>query len=517
MAADSQKPNIMPLERYTVNFITSYPEEGLTGRRKILTPVKQITAANVRDVLGNALSVHARNAAEITYLYDVYRGRQDVLKKTKQVRENINHKVVVNRANEIVTFKTAFLLNEPVQYVSHGGDDSVSEKVDRLNEMMRAEDKAAKDKEIVDWMHICGVGERLVQPDPELEYEGAPFNIETLDPREAFCIYNSGIGRKKIGGVILQEDEDGEPMAFVYTPISMFIVRGDSVTEEPHMLGAVPLIEYLNNEARIGAFEVVLPVLNSINQLESDACDAVTDFVNGFDVFQNCEISNDTYGELTLGGKAISIKTVVPGMEAKVYRIFSELNQSGVQTRIDDQTDAYLEICGMPNRNGGSSTSDTGTAVLYRDGFWAAGSRAKDTATMFKRAEREFDKIVMRICDTRADLGLKISDFEAKFPFGNLQNLQSLAQTFTELLSNDYVHPASAYEVGAALFKDSNEALRMGLAWHDKVTRDQEESLGEAVNNARTEALRNMRQGDTANESPDDSTVYTDESEATDA
>ena len=493
MAADSQKLNMIPLESYTARTIAAYPEEGLTGRRKIMTPVKEITSDNVRKVLYDTLSVHAVNASEITYLYDVYRGRQDVLDKKKQVRENINHKVVVNRANEIVTFKTAFLLNEPVQYVSHGGDDSVSEKVNTLNEMMRAEDKAAKDKEIVDWMHICGVGERLVLPDPEKEYEGAPFHIDTLDPREAYCIYNSGIGKKKIGGVILQEDEDGQTVAFVYTPKVMFTVKGDFVTEEPHMLGAVPLVEYLNNDARIGAFEIVLPVLNSINQLESDACDAVTDFVNGFDVFQNCEIAPETYGELSFGGKAISVKTVVQGMEAKVYRIYSELDQSGVQTRIDDQTDAYLEICGMPNRNGGSSTSDTGMAVLYRDGWSAAASRAKDTATLFKRSEREFDKIVMRICDKKASLGLKISDFEAKFPFGNLQNVQSLAQTFTELLNNDYVHPACAYEVGAALFKDSNEAMRMGMEWHEKMQAEQEESLLDEVNRERARAVSSQR------------------------
>ena len=41
-------------------------------------------------------------------------------------------------------------------------------------------------------------------------------------------------------------------------------------------------------------------------------------------------------------------------MEAKVYRIASELNQTNTQTIVDDLQDAYLTICGMPNRNGGS-------------------------------------------------------------------------------------------------------------------------------------------------------------------
>lgn len=501
MAADNQKPNIMPLERYAVNPMTAFPADGLTGRRKILLPVEEITADNVLDVLGKALPIHAQNAAEISYLYDVYRGRQDVLHKEKFVRSEINNKVVVNRANEIVTFKTAYLLSEPVQYVSHGGDDAVSENVNRLNEMMRAESKEAKDKEIVDWVHICGVGERLCLPDTEEEQEGAPFHIETLDPREAFCIYNSGIGQKKIGGVILQEDEDGGRLAFVYTPKVMFRVKGDAAKETPHIIGMVPLVEYINNMPRQGAFEIVLPLLNSINTLESNAVDSVQDFVNGFDVFQNCEIADGDYGKLGIGGQAVSIKTVVQGMEAKVYRVYSELNQSGVQTRIDDQTDAYLEICGMPNRNGGLSTSDTGTAVLFRDGWSAAASRAKDTATLFKRSEREFDKIALRICAAKSDLRLELSDFDAKFPLGNLQNLQSLAQTFSELLNNDKVHPAVSYQVGAALFKDSEEAYRMGMQWWQENKAKEEQSLNQAVNNARLAAL-NASTGQT-----DDSTA----------
>lgn len=495
MAADSQKLNMLPLENYTVKALEAFPPDGLTGRRKILTPVKEITRDNVIDVLNHALAVHALNAREITYLYDVYRGRQDILDKKKIVRDEINNKVVVNRANEIVTFKTAFLLNEPVQYVSHGGDDAVSENVNRLNEMMRAESKEAKDKEIVDWMHICGIGERLVLPDPETEYENAPFFIETLDPRNAFCVYNSGIGHRKIGGVILQEDEDGDKIAFVYTPKVMFRVKGETVTEEPHMLGMIPLVEYIGNMSRLGAFEIVLPLLNSINTLESNAVDSVQDFVNGFDVFQNCEIADGDYGKLNIGGQCISIKTVTPGIEAKVYRIYSELNQAGVQTRIDDQTDAYLEICGMPNRNGGLSTSDTGTAVLYRDGWSAAASRAKDTATLFKRSEREFDKIVLRICEKKSDLRLKISDFEPKFPFGNLQNLQSLAQTFSELLNNPKVHPKISYQIGAALFKDAEEAYRMGMQWYEENKADLSEEMDQELDNARTRAVQTGGQG----------------------
>lgn len=492
----------MKLEAYVVREIQLWPTGGLTGRRKIKTPVKEVNAGNVREVLEKALAAHSRNAGEITYLYNYYKGRQDIRNKTKLVREQINNKVTVNRANEIVTFKTSYLLAEPIQYIAHGGDDAVSDNVNILNEFMRLEDKESKDKEIVDWMHICGVGERLVLPDKKAEKDGAPFAIYTLDPREAFVIYNSGIGQKPLAGVILQQDEQEQWVATVYTKNKVFVVTRDSITQYGHIMGGIPLVEYLNNEARMGAFEPVLSILNNINRLESDAVDSVQDFVNGFDVFQNCDIDDGTYGNLSLGGKAVKIKTVTQGMEAKVYRVFNELSQPGVQTRIDDLSEAYLEICGMPNRNGGLSTSDTGSAVMYRDGFIAAHSRALDTATLFKRSEREFDRIVLRICDAKSKLKLELSEFEPKFPLGNLTNIQSLSQIFTELLNQPMVHPKTAYEVGSALFKDPETAYRLGQEWYEESQEKQEEELNREVERERARAAVQTERPDNTQAEP---------------
>ena len=65
------------------------------------------------DVLGKALAVHRINRVETAYLYDYYRGKQDIRLKNKIVRPEINNKVMINRANEIVVFKSAYLLDGP--------------------------------------------------------------------------------------------------------------------------------------------------------------------------------------------------------------------------------------------------------------------------------------------------------------------------------------------------------------------------------------------------------------------
>lgn len=490
----------MLLENYAARDVLCWPEEGLHGRRKIRTNAREITAENAVEELEKSLAKHSINAGEIQYLYDFYRGKQDIRNKVKYERENINNKVTVNRASEIVTFKTAYLLNAPVQYSAADGGEAVGKEVSRLNTYMRSEDKDSKDKEIVDWVHICGVGPRLVLDDKEMDEEdGAPFCIYTMDPRFAYVIYSGRIGEKPLAGVVLQQDENDRWYADMHTDKRHFIIRDEEIVKDyPHQYGGVPLVEYVNNTARMGAFEPVISILNNINTLESNAVDAVQDFVNGFDVFQNCDIDDDTYKELASGGKAVKVKTVVQGMEAKVYRIVSELSQPGVQTRIDDFTEAYLTICGMPNRNGGSSTSDTGTATIFRDGWQEAESRAIDSETLFKRSEREMLRIVLRVCAINGGgkyaLNLNLSDIKTEFLRKNLANLQSKVQVLCELLNNDQVHPMDAYDV-ASLFPDNLAAFQRGQSWKERMDEAQEESLREEMTNARIEALRAGRQG----------------------
>ena len=496
-----------PVTEY-MRIIDTLPEEGLHGRRKIYSDYKEVTAENVVNVLNSALSFHAINAAETRYLWNVYKGIQDIRLKTKYVRENINNIVTINKANEIVTFKSAFLLSAPVQYTSNG-DDTVSKRVNRLNSLMASEDKNSKDKEIVDWMHINGVAVRMCMPDDDENRYGSPAEIFTLDPREAFCIYNSGIKKRKIAGVVIQRDEDGKTYYCVYTKNRYFEVHGNAVTvNKPHILGDIPIFEYENNMARIGSFELVLPILDALNKLESCRVDNVEDFVNAYDVFQNCEIEDGEYQELAAGGKAVMVKSSTEGREAKVYRISSEMNQSGVQSIIDDLTDQYLTICGMPNRNGGSSTSDTGTATIFRDGWAEAESRAKDSEKLFKRAEKEFLKVFLNICSAVDDVDLSLDEVNIEFTRENLTNIQSKAQVLAEMLNNDKIHPKYAFQY-CGMFPNPEEAYSESMKYYEEQQNKLESELEAELNAART--VSTGGQGNKETEQDGDQEVQTGE------
>lgn len=447
----------------------------LFGRRVIYTDVTEVTTGNVIDVLQKALFVHLQNQADIDYLYRYYRGDQPILNRDKDVRPEINNKIVENRANEIVSFKVGYLMGEPVQYVSRGDDEGIAKNVMRLNDYVMSEDKPAKDKELADWFHICGTSYRMILPDDmaDVDEDEAPFEIFTLDPRYCFVVYSTALGNPPLMGVKYILKEDGTLVFSCYTQDHYYEVNNTwaILHSEPQYLG-IPIIEYPANKARLGAFEIVIPLLDAINTVESNRLDGVEQFVQALMLFHNVDISSEDFGNLKEMG-AIKFKDIDAQTKAEIQYLTSEMNQAQTQTLVDSMYNTVLTICGMPNRNGGSSTSDTGSAVIMRDGWSAAEARAKDSELMFKRSEKEFLKLLLRICRDLGDLSLKLSGLEIRFTRRNYENITEKANVLTMMLSNQKIAPVLAF-THSGLFSDPQLAYKMSMEYMEEQERKQE-------------------------------------------
>lgn len=440
----------------------------LNGRRMILTDETEVNIGNVVQILRKALPYHWKNRSEISYLWSYYKGRQPILNRVKEVRPEITNKIVENRANEIVSFKSGYLMGEPLQYVSRGNAENIADAINQLNEFVFAEEKPAKDKELADWFHICGTSFRMVLPDEMAgEDDESPFEIYTLDPRNTFVVYNNGLGNKPILGVKYVVDENGVVHYSCYSDHEYFeIVESKVVSYDTHILGEIPIIEYPLNMARIGAFELVIPLLDAINLTDSNRLDGVEQFIQALMLFHNVDISSEDFDELRERG-AIKFKDIDPQLKAEINYLISNLNQGETQTLVDHMYQTVLTICGMPNRNGGSSTSDTGSAVIMRDGWSAAEARAKDSELMFKKSERIFLKVVLNICRTLADMDLKVCNVEIRFTRRNYENILQKAQVLDLMLKNNKIHPRLAFE-HCGLFVDSDLAYTLSAEYAEE-------------------------------------------------
>ena len=439
------------------------------GRRVITTDVEEITADNVVDVLRDAMSIHELNRSEIDYLWKYYKGNQPILTRQKTVRPEICNRIVENRANEIVSFKVGYLCGEPIQYVGRSNEESTTAGIGTLNEYMFLVDKPALDQEVVEWGMICGTAYRMVMANDAYttDCDEAPFEIYTLDPRNSFVVYSTDVKRRRMMGVKYNTDEYGFNTYSVYTDNQCFIIEGDKVVSvNPHGLGVVNIYEFPANNARLGSFEICLSLLDAINNIESNRMDGVEQFIQAFVKFVNCDITSDDFKELKDLG-AIKVKSV-DGQHADVDIVTNELNQQQTQTLKEDIYKAILSICGLPSMSdGNTSDSSNNGAVILKNGWQGAETRAKDSEMMFKRSEKEVLKLVLKLCDGLADLKLKLKDIDIKFTRRNYDNIQSKSQVLVAMLQQPKIHPLLAF-THCGLFSDPESAYTMSNEYYEE-------------------------------------------------
>ena len=415
----------------------------LHGRRQIFTNATEITAANVKDVLNKALPIHLKNRSEMVYLEKYLRGIQPALERVKVYHNEINNRVVVNMANQIVAFKTAEFAGEPIQYITRGAKKSVPKKVEKLNSLMMSEGKASKDMELSYKMFTYGLGHRLILNDKAGEvYDEAPFEIYIPDTRNTFVIRSNDVSKKVLAGVTYVYIDDSRIIYTVYTANQTFTVGGTAQQAEivmstvTHNFGLVPLIEYPCNSVYMGAFEVVHDLLNSLSAALCDRLDAVDQFIQAIMVFEGVDITLEQLGELKEAG-AIKIPPAIDGRQSRVYYLNQQLDQSQTQTLVDDIKQTILEIVGMPSQ-GNANTSDSSNvgAVIMKNGWWNAEARKLETIGMWNQAETEALKVVLKVCDDANVLsGLAVSDVQPKYGTTSYEDLLVKTQSFSTLVT----------------------------------------------------------------------------------
>ena len=440
------------------------------GRLKIYSDAKKITAKNLVDEVNKAYAVHCRNQTDIKTLWEYYRGRTNVLGKKKEIRPEINHMINENRAYEIVKFHKGYVFGEPIQYVRRENtqakqeDDALAAEINLLNGYMSDAGKASCDNDIAEWMYVAGVGYRLTLPNKAWIVDGdeSPIMIKSLDPEKTFIVRSTEIDERVLMAVCVVARENNEKLFCGYTDEFYFeISEYGAVTSLPNPLGMIPVVEYPAENARLGVFEVVMPLLDALDELQSNRMDDIVQFVNSFLAVLGAELDTDTYNKL----QEMKTLCLPEGTDAKY--LSATLSQADVQTLKNDLYQSILTICGVPNRNGGSSTSDTGSAVILRDGWEASEARAKATEEIFKCSEREFLKIVLRILRDTVGTKLRLTDITPHFTRRNYDNIASKSQVLIAMLNNPKIHPEVAY-AACGMFPDPESAYLQGMAYYEE-------------------------------------------------
>ncbi len=405
------------------------------GRKIIKTNKSQINASNIVEELNKALAIHNQNAIEINYLDRYYSGDQPILYRKKVNRPEVNNKLVVNLAYELVERKVADICAEPIQYVLRGTDEKKSDEITELNVTMDSESKQEVDIEICRWRSICGTAYRFIGNDEgngDLLDE-SDFSLSSEDPRYTFVVYYSN--NKTAFSCQIREGENNETIYFCYTANEWFDIRDGKIFESGiNGNRAVPVIEYPNNARRLSDIEITILITDGINKLQSDRINGVEQFVSAWIKFINCEIDKETFREMRQEGALVVKSNNGAENKADVDVMTNELNQTEGQVVFDDLFERFLSIQGLANRSNNNSGGDTGNAVNLRNGHYDAGLRTAINEPILKKSERMSLKIILNRLRINKGFTLMPSDIVIHINHNKLDNLLTKSEALKMLL-----------------------------------------------------------------------------------
>ena len=405
------------------------------GRKIIKTNKSQINARNIVEELNKALVIHNQNAIEINYLDRYYSGDQPILYRKKVNRPEVNNKLVVNLAYELVERKVADICAEPIQYVLRGTDEKKSEEITELNVTMDSESKQEVDIEICRWRSICGTAYRFIGNDEgngDLLDE-SDFSLSSEDPRYTFVVYYSN--NKPAFSCQIREGENNETIYFCYTANEWFDIRDGKIFNQGiNGNRAVPVIEYPNNARRLSDIEITILITDGINKLQSDRINGVEQFVSAWIKFINCEIDKETFREMRQEGALVVKSNNGAENKADVDVMTNELNQTEGQVVFDDLFERFLSIQGLANRSNNNSGGDTGNAVSLRNGHYDAGLRTAINEPILKKSERMSLRIILNRLRINKGFTLMPSDIVIHINHNKLDNLLTKSEALKMLL-----------------------------------------------------------------------------------
>jgi SPP1 family phage portal protein len=405
------------------------------GRTIIYTNQNRIDENNIVKELNNALVYHTQNATEIEYLDRYYRGDQPILYRKKEVRPEVNNRVVMNLAYELVERKTAEMVAEPIKFVLRGTDDKKSQEISQLNVILETENKHDTDIDICRWRSICGTAYRFIGKNENKEtMDISDFEISCENPLTTFVVYYGN--NKPAFSCQIRESEDGKKVYNCFTDKQFFIIQGGKIINRGiNGNGAIPVIEYPNNSRRISDLEITSQITDAINTLQSDRINGIEQFVASWVKFVNCEIDAKTFSAMRDSG-ALVVKSNNGENKADVDILSQELNQTEGQVVFNDLFEKFLSIQGLSDRQSKNSGGDSGNAVSMRNGFTEASLRVAICEPVFKKSERMALRIILNRLSTNKQFTLTVGDVEIHIDHNRTDNILTKSESLKMLLDS---------------------------------------------------------------------------------
>lgn len=382
-----------------------------------------LDAAGVKRLIDRHMLV---DEGKYRQLQEYYLGNHSILHSHKEHSASPNNRIVCNVAKYITDTATGYFLGQPVVYGCPN-----DQYLAQLQDIMDYNDEQDHNAELAKGCSIKGSCCEMLYLD-----EDAAIRIALLEPDDCLVIYPTG-SEEPMGAIrrIVTEDKDGNRITryewWREDDVWYFSAPDGGSLQlsgtEDHYWHGVPVVEYRNNDERMGDYESVIPMIDAYNRVQSNTANMYQYNDDAIMVLSHmgAATSNDIVQIKEEG--AISLAN-----GGKIDWLLKDINDAGLEHYKDRLTRDIHALCGVPRLSDEQFAGNlSGVAISYK--LWGLEQVTAIKERKFKRSLQRRAELITNILHITSNPAYDYRDIDIQFRRNQPQNLPELADVVTKL------------------------------------------------------------------------------------
>lgn len=322
------------------------------------------------ELIASCIKEHQAGLPRLNKLEDYYLGKHAILIRNLEDEDKglPNNRLIANHAKYITDIATGYVSGNPVKYEA--------EQIEEITGAYKEIDIVSHDSEMSKDLSIFGVGLELYFMSSD---EDPIPKVTVIDPRQIFLVVDDSVEYRSLFGVHYYEKRDIDNNVIgwnvnVYTKDFVVSYNGEDlgvfemVDIKDQFFGAVPVVEFWNNEEQQGDFEQQISLIDAYNVLQSDRVNDKEQLVDAI-----LKISGFSFGdnEKEMSATAALLRKdkilEMPDVGADADWLTKSLNETEVEVLKDAIKSDIHEFSMVPNLTDENFASNSsGVAMKYK-------------------------------------------------------------------------------------------------------------------------------------------------------
>lgn len=398
------------------------------------------------ELVTKLIKLHEEDCERYITLEDYYRGKAKIYDRSKEDYK-ANNKLALDYPSYIVDILLGLFVGKPISYTVA---DENKEMMESLQEVFDLNDEQDENAEIAKICGIKGRGYEIVYLDEE---GGVRFN--EVQPENIVMVYDNHIKPEPLFCIYIRKDADAESigkesknkLVTLYTKDSIKEMRLEGsdlklIEENANLFGAIPVVEFKNNNEAIGDFERVLSLIDALNLAQSDTANDFEEFTDALLVLAGMpQADSDDVNRMIEDKVLLLDKSGGAGQSAEW--LIKDINDTALENyknRLDADIHKFAKVPNMNDEHFAGNVS--GEAMKYK--LFATDQIIAQKQRKFKSALQERIKLILSIAKIKTAKDFDYRDISIVFndnkPYNELDNIATVKAALDAGLSKTYAY-----------------------------------------------------------------------------